>query len=254
MEEKKIGAFTKTMNSSVTVLNAVLGGTAVLSIMLRLRGLGLVPFNDWLVFGVYAAVIVTLFVFAMITNEYTSKAKSVSSAMLPFSGALFGTWAWLFFLDTSCPGILLSLVAVILTIIISVRHNKKPVLGAVFKVLGGIIAVLTVLAAVLSALAQNLFYTQTIDRAVSPDGTYYAEAYLSDQGALGGNTGVTVMKAEKAIPTPLGWICETGEAVVYVGEWYDPEKNDGPGIRLSWEDENTLLINGNPEEIDDYFD
>ena len=258
MEEKKTGLLTRIMNGSVTTLNAVLGGTVVLAILLRAHGLKLVSFSEWATYLVYAAFIIIMFVFAMKTNGYTSTAKSVSAAMLPLSGALFGAWSFLYFNgrinDMVIPVLVLAALCITMTMIISVRHGKRPVLSSMLMVLGCIITALVMLLGALDMVCSTMFNDQLINEARSPDGVYYAEAYLSDQGALGGETAVEVTKAEKVIPTPLGWICAVDEAVVYWGEWYDPEKCDGPGILLSWQDENTLLINGKPEEIDDYFD
>lgn len=258
MEEKKSGLFTKIEKSSVTVLNAVLCGTVLLAILFRTHGLKLVSFSDAATYLVYTAFTIIMFVFAMKTNGYTSTAKSVSAAMLPLSSALFGVWSFLYFNgrvnDMIIPVLVLAALCITMAMVISVRHGKIPVLSSVLSVLGCIITALVMLLGALDMVCSTLFNDQLINEAQSPDGLYYAEAYLSDQGALGGETAVVVTKAEKAIPTPFGWICAVDSATVYLGEWYDPEKCDGSGIRLSWQDENTLLINGRPEEIDDYFD
>lgn len=79
--------------------------------------------------------------------------------------------------------------------------------------------------------------TTVVERVISPDGTKYAEILDDDQGALGGNTYVSVRRnidggvlifRWKALPT-----------YVYQGKW-----GEFQDMKLEWKDDDTLLIDG----------
>lgn len=77
----------------------------------------------------------------------------------------------------------------------------------------------------------------------SPDGTYYAEVIDDDQGALGGNTLVEVYDTRKKIDLFFLSVQKNPQRV-YFGRW-GMFKN----MKLEWESEQVLLINGVPHEI-----
>lgn len=72
----------------------------------------------------------------------------------------------------------------------------------------------------------------------SPQGTYLAEVIDSDQGALGGDTLVQVTNRKKVVPLPIGEYSKAAVRV-YTGEWGEWET-----MWIRWEDDNTLLIDG----------
>lgn len=83
-------------------------------------------------------------------------------------------------------------------------------------------------------------YSQTVTTALSPEGTYRAEVIEVDQGGLGGDTLVRVCHV------PFHWDLCLVEAqrkprTVYIGQWGEFES-----MTLSWQSEQTLLINGKP--------
>ena len=72
----------------------------------------------------------------------------------------------------------------------------------------------------------------------SPSGTYTAELLVRDEGALGGNTVVTVTKKDTAVSVLIGAFSEEARRV-YIGPWEEAKT-----ISLTWKNENTLVING----------
>lgn len=85
-------------------------------------------------------------------------------------------------------------------------------------------------------LFQDFGVNIVVKSAVSPQKTYTAEVINNDQGALGGNTLVSV-REEKKIDL---LICEFSKVpiCVYMGEWGEFDQ-----MKISWKDEETLLIN-----------
>jgi hypothetical protein len=79
----------------------------------------------------------------------------------------------------------------------------------------------------------------------SPQNTYIADVINSDQGACGGDTIVNVRNKNNSIDL---FFCEFGKAPihVYYGEWGEFEH-----MKISWKDENTLLIDGKEIKISD---
>jgi hypothetical protein len=78
----------------------------------------------------------------------------------------------------------------------------------------------------------------------SPEATYYAEVIDSDQGALGGDTLVEVYNTKKKIELFFLTVQKNPQRV-YFGEWGEFQT-----MKLEWESEQILLINGWPNEIE----
>lgn len=79
----------------------------------------------------------------------------------------------------------------------------------------------------------------TISRVTSPANSFTAVLIDSDQGALGGNTYVQVEDHNSEMNIGLGRLVKIRR--VYVGRWGEFET-----MVLQWQDEQTLLINGQP--------
>jgi hypothetical protein len=78
----------------------------------------------------------------------------------------------------------------------------------------------------------------------SPQNVYVAEVIDSDQGALGGDTFVTVQNLSKTINL---FVVKFSKAPVsiYSGEW-----GEFKNMQIQWEDEHRLTINGKEYYID----
>lgn len=80
-------------------------------------------------------------------------------------------------------------------------------------------------------------------RVDSPNGYYCAEVINSDQGALGGDTCVYVSKNPSEIDAGVFKLYAKPQ-MVYFGEWYEYET-----IKVSWKDDDTLIINSKEYDI-----
>lgn len=78
----------------------------------------------------------------------------------------------------------------------------------------------------------------------SPGGTYYAEVIDSDQGALGGDTIVEVHEPQKRVNLLLIELRKDPQRV-YWGDW-----GEFKTMKLYWESEQVLVINGKPYELE----
>ena len=83
-------------------------------------------------------------------------------------------------------------------------------------------------------------YRETITAALSPEGTYRAEIIDSSEGALGGDTLVRVCRVPSHLDLCLVEV-QREPRTVYIGQWGEFET-----MTLSWQSEQTLLINGKP--------
>lgn len=86
----------------------------------------------------------------------------------------------------------------------------------------------------------------TVSQTSSPNKTYTAYLGKYDEGALGGSTYVSVDCHTSEIDIGVGrFIKQKG---VYHGRW-----GEFDSIILEWKDDHTLLVNGNPHDIDRLF-
>ena len=83
-------------------------------------------------------------------------------------------------------------------------------------------------------------YSQTVTTALSPEGTYRAEVIDSNEGALGGDTLVRIYHVPFHVDLCLVE-AQRKPRTVYIGQWGEFET-----MTLSWQSEQTLLINSTP--------
>ena len=86
-------------------------------------------------------------------------------------------------------------------------------------------------------------HTTVVQTLYSPEGTYYAELIDSDQGALGGDTIVDVYTTSAKLDLFFLEISKDPQTV-YFGDW-----GEFKNMKLEWESEQVLLINGAPNPI-----
>lgn len=85
---------------------------------------------------------------------------------------------------------------------------------------------------------QDFGKVETVKTVTSPENKYTAEVIAVDQGALGGATLVKVRSNSKSVDLLFCSISKQ-PVRVYSGRWGEFES-----MKISWKDENTLLING----------
>jgi len=79
---------------------------------------------------------------------------------------------------------------------------------------------------------------QVVRSETSPNAAYLAEVVNSDQGLFGRNTIVRVTEQGRVISIPVGEL-RKDPVLVYKGEYGEAET-----MIISWESDDTLLING----------
>ena len=127
--------------------------------------------------------------------------------------------------------------------ILTVKHAKPMALKIVALVLSALLTLpigLFGLLVVFFPIGQNTV-VQTVE---SPSGRYYAELIDSDQGALGGDTLVTVHERGKDINL-IFFKMEKKPQRVYLGEW-----GKFKDMEIYWKDDGCIVINSVEYEID----
>ncbi len=246
METEKITFYDKLRNHAATVLNGIFTVFALLYAVMEGLGWELVPFSYLLVWLVLTAAVGLFFFLARKPTGYTSQIKTISCNIMPLTGALFGLWAVSFFGERTGMGALLAALAVIAAMSIGFGQGEKQGLSSICRIIGGVVTVLILVTLGLTTLTSGFESAMSSSEAISPEGTYTASVTSADLGATGADTAVGVRREKRIIPTPLGWICDVDEAVVYVGQ-YNPE------LTISWKDDDTLLIGQSETEMSEYF-
>jgi len=86
-------------------------------------------------------------------------------------------------------------------------------------------------------------YSEVVREIVSPDEKHIIEVVNIDQGALGGDTAVYVVK-NPTLFVPFGHLF-TLENLIYRGEW-----NTWDDLKIEWIDRNTAIVNGVEHRIE----
>lgn len=116
-----------------------------------------------------------------------------------------------------------------------VRHKASKIITAVICIIALIpLSLLSLLIFLFSGFGSN----ETVKTVYSPDGTYKAEVISSDQGALGGDTYVNLVKEQAELDLYIFQISK-GMKQIYSGEW-DEYQN----MVIFWKDNRSLVING----------
>jgi len=112
----------------------------------------------------------------------------------------------------------------------------------VCKIIGITLSCLTVLPLIglflLNLIFDDFGYNAVVRSVPSPEGGRVAEIIDSNQGALGGDTLVTVQFPGKTVDIGVGRFLKK-PVNVYMGEW-----GEFRSIRVHWQDEETLVIDG----------
>ena len=128
------------------------------------------------------------------------------------------------------------------SLVIFFAYNKIKWLKICVAVIVGIFAVFFFQILFLSMLLSNFGENTVVHTAKSPDNTYIAWVVSSDQGALGGSTEVYVRNTQKDILFVSGML-KTESKNLWSGRW-------GTEVTLSWEDDDTLVIDGKSYDVE----
>ena len=165
---------------------------------------------------------------------------AIASGLLPYISA-----AHLFVWTFENPGFITFVLALswsVLALILALAYGKQ-------NLLHGCMAGLSLLILIPLVLLMGLLTLFPIGRVTvvqtlySPEGTQYAQLIDSDQGALGGDTIVYVYKTSAKLDLVFLKISKDPQTV-YFGDW-----GEFKTMKLEWESEQILRINGHPLEI-----
>ncbi len=126
------------------------------------------------------------------------------------------------------------LVSAIFCCCLTVRYRKNLGMKITAAILYALLILFFCYLSFFVLIFGNIGETKIIESLDSPSGEYYAQVLSVDQGALGGDTVVTVYK-RSGIDLFLLKI-EKKPQTLYYGQW-------GEYIRISWADEKCLYIN-----------
>lgn len=124
------------------------------------------------------------------------------------------------------------------SIVLAVRFVYPPVLKFLSLILSVLLLLCLLFAFAVKLLFGSFGYQAVVQSVPSPQGTFVAEVIDSDEGALGGDTLVQVRNNRKRVNLLVGQFSKA-PVCVYTGEWGEFET-----MEIDWEDEQTLLING----------
>ena len=199
--------------------------------------------RSWIVHSVMFTLIFLLLCLRVMRDDTRSGTGSVLSClMVPASVVHAAVWSVGF--ARVWVAALLSLLWVLFSVIVMIR-NVKPLGAKLAAVVPSIILLLPLLFfMVLLPFASTIGYRAVMRSATSPERNYRAEIIDVNEGALGGATIVEVYDLRKQFDGIL-FLFQKEPQVVYYGDWGNFET-----MKLKWESEQVLLINGHPNKVE----
>lgn len=196
--------------------------------------------RSWLVHSVIFTLIFSLISLRVLREDSKSRAGSVLSCLL-FPASVLHAVVWTVGFARFWLAALLSLVWVVLSAIIMIKNVRS--LGA--KIAVYLPSVLILLPTMLFMLILPFAwgYRMAVRTITSPERNYRAEIIDVNEGALGGATIVEVYDLRKQFDG-IVFLFQKEPQIVYHGDWGKFET-----MRLEWESEQVLLINGAPNPI-----
>ena len=193
--------------------------------------------RSWGVHSVMFTLIYTLLCLRVLREDSKSKEGSILSCLLFPASALHAA-VWTVGFARFWLAALLSLVWVVFSAIIMIKNVRS--LGA--KIAVYLPSVLILLPTMLFMLFLPFAwgYRMAVRTIISPERNYRAEVIDVNEGALGGATIVEVYDLRKQFDGII-FLFQKEPQVVYHGDWGEFET-----MKLEWESEQVLLINGHP--------
>lgn len=134
--------------------------------------------------------------------------------------------------------LLLIFLPCICSLALFIRFARPVGLAVTAALLAFVLAMLTFLLFVFAAIFSEFGRNTVVKTSFSPHDYHLAQVIESDQGALGGNTLVTVEHRERDLFGLAGRFVKN-PVRVYLGEW-----GEADDMSIYWTDEYTLCING----------
>jgi len=186
----------------------------------------------------------TLTILCILNRKHSTKTLNTMSQLLPlFSLAYICILA---LLVTGIPHNLLTLHALFCFVscyVISLLYKNTDDFRIVYIMLNSILLCLFLAISPWILMFGSLSQKTIVNEIASPNGLYSAIIIYSDQGALGGNLLVDIEYNISQINLGFGRFTKTKRIYVGGGRSYDT-------MAFEWQDNHTLLIRGDPYNID----
>lgn len=198
--------------------------------------------RSWGVHSILFTILFSVLSLRALRDDARSRAGSaLSCLLLPASVVHAAVWTvgfarlWL--------AALLSLVWVGFSVVLLLKNGKS--LGAKLSVLlpSGLLLLPILFCMLILPFVDTIGYRAAVRTVMSPDRNYRAEIIDIDQGALGGDTLVEVHDLRKQFDGVV-FFFQKEPQLVYQGDW-----GEFKTMKLEWESEQVLRINGHPHEI-----
>ena len=237
------------MNAINKRIPIIFAGLLVLDIIfsiflffVRRDGYSLIIYNDFIWLGVCATFFTTITVWSVVYCEKTTTIATTVSAFLPILALIdiaFKYFALSVYLP--CLGGYIT-VCFGCCMVVFLRHNCNEILKITMGICYFVVAFVLQFIIILFVTFGAIGHTTVVQMLPSPNNTYTAVLSNSNQGALGGDTTVTVTYNQHRVNLLIGEFSKT--TGVYWEKW-----GEFMDMTLDWQDDDTLLINGTPYDI-----
>jgi len=222
----------------------LLGMTAAMGAV-GLLGYTFFAYNEALWFGVNIFIEGLLMTVCCMKRNAATKAARVVAQCLPLCAIVFLVVNDFLVTADVAVGVLVlhGILCFVSCFIVFAAHKTMKLVRVPYVIVNTALFLLLLPIWFFAAVFGGMGKDTIVRRAYSPSGMYSAAIVNSDQGALGGNTFVRVRDHASEINVVIGWFQK--ETEVYMGYWGEFET-----MRIEWADEDTLLINDKPYEME----
>lgn len=201
--------------------------------------------NTWLSIVILAIISFLFTLLLYVTKAAVNKTNAVFSVLLPIFAAINGIC---FIVLTGWkPAVLFAIICWVCSMGILFKFGRPGVLKVVSAVISILLGLFLLFAAFIMLIFGSIGTVKVVREVPSPQNTYVAEVIDDNQGALGGNTIVQVQGKSKLINVVIGTFLKK-PADVYYGRWGEFQT-----MQISWQDEQTLLINEKEYNISEWL-
>ena len=200
------------------ILAAVLVSLTFLCFVTGLLRYTFIPSINWGILTVLISLAITTFTTISYRESYSPDKLSVDIALLLPLIMLFFIFAKPFFSNIDpLSYIFLSYLYMICALVLFFRHSLKSksrnAFVVIYSLLMSPLLLLSLAVAFFSLLFWNFGHTEVVITEPSPNALYIAEVISSDQGALGGNTTITIRRQNRDINLLIGSFQQNPTAV-----------------------------------------
>jgi hypothetical protein len=230
---EKNGTVFRTSSNTIALLFLIVGG---LNLLLNLLNYTFAPASALAYDIFFSAIIIWLTVRGLKHVAESNRVTSVLSALLPvfaflyilFSGATIER-------ETDYSFVFHAFVAIICSVVLFFSYKRGTVIKIVFGIIHTVLFLFITFILFIAFMMADFGSNKVISTHMSPSSVYMVEIIASDQGALGGDTYVTVTRNNDVRNLLIGKLTKR----IYSGRWGEFEN-----MTLRWETDKILYING----------